>query len=134
VVEAAGAVGVAALLSGKIRVGEKPVSLVLSGGNIDTNFFIRMLERGLTHEGRLLLLRVGIVDKPGQLAKVLAVLASQGANVLDVKHYRAGWQLPLEGTELEILLETRDAGHAVLISRRLQEAGYTVTMSGRSAG
>ncbi|HEV8376251.1 MAG TPA: threonine ammonia-lyase [Candidatus Polarisedimenticolia bacterium] len=134
VVEAAGAVGVAALLSGKIRVGEKPVSLVLSGGNIDTNFFIRMLERGLTHEGRLLLLRVGIVDKPGQLAKVLAVLASQGANVLDVKHYRAGWQLPLEGTELEILLETRDAGHGVLISRRLQEAGYTVTMSGRSEG
>ena len=107
------------------------VSVVLSGGNIDTNFFVRMLERGLTHEGRLVLLRVGIVDKPGQLAKVLAELATLGANVLDVKHYRAGWQLPLEGTELEILVETRDPDHGRQMVSRLRGAGYEVRMTGR---
>jgi threonine dehydratase len=130
VVEAAGAVGVAAMLSDKIPRMPSVVSVVLSGGNIDTNFFIRMLERGLTHEGRLILLRVGIVDKPGQLAKVLAILAQTGANVLDVKHYRAGWQLPLEGTELEILLETRDPGHGRKIVERLRLLGYPVRIPG----
>jgi threonine dehydratase len=131
VVEAAGAVGVAALLAGKIADGAGVTSVILSGGNIDTNFFIRMLERGLTHEGRLMLLRVGIVDKPGRLVQVLSVLAATGANVLDVKHYRAGWQLPLEGTELEILLETRDADHGSQIIADLRQAGYPVTLSGR---
>ena len=130
VVEAAGAVGVAALLSDKIPGMPGVISVVLSGGNIDTNFFIRMLERGMTHEGRLILLRIEIVDKPGQLAKVLAVLAESGANVLDVKHYRAGWQLPLEGTELEILLETRDPGHGKAIVERLQSLGYSVRIPG----
>jgi len=131
VVEAAGAVGVAAMLSGKIPRLCGVISVVLSGGNIDTNFFIRMLERGLTHEGRLILLRVGILDKPGQLAKVLAILAETGANVLDVKHYRAGWQLPLEGTELEILLETRDPGHGREIVERLRLLGYPVRIPGK---
>ncbi|MCI0567535.1 MAG: threonine ammonia-lyase [Acidobacteria bacterium] len=130
VVEAAGAVGVAALLSDKIPRMTGVISVVLSGGNIDTNFFIRMLERGLTHEGRLILLRVEIVDKPGQLAKVLLILAESGANVLDVKHYRAGWQLPLEGTELEILLETRDPGHGRMIVERLRSLGYAVRIPG----
>lgn len=130
VVEPAGAVGVAALLAGKIRPLKGPISVVLSGGNIDTNFFIRILERGLTQEGRLVLLRVGILDKPGHLAKVLSLLAGLGSNVLDVKHYRAGWQLPLEGTELEILLETRDAAHGSEIVSRLKSEGYEVRLSG----
>jgi threonine dehydratase len=129
VVEAAGAVGIAALLSGRIRVEQPVVSVVLSGGNIDTNFFIRILERGLTHEGRLVLIRVGIVDKPGQLSRVLAILAEWKANVLDVKHYRAGWQLPLEGTELEILMETRDAQHGQRIVSALADEGYAVKLS-----
>ena len=133
VVEPAGAVGVAALLAGRIQRLIPPVSVVLSGGNIDTNFFIRILERGLTQEGRLVLLRVGILDKPGQLAKVLALLAEVGSNVLDVKHYRAGWQLPLEGTELEILLETRDAAHGRAIVSRLEAAGYPVRLSREGA-
>jgi len=133
VVEAAGAVGVAALLSDKIPHMAGVMSVVLSGGNIDTNFFIRMLERGLTHEGRLILLRVSIVDKPGQLARVLGILAETGANVLDVKHYRAGWQLPLEGTELEILLETRDPGHGSMIVGRLRLQGYSVRIPGGEA-
>jgi len=131
VVEAAGAVGVAALLSGRIRMDHPVVSVVLSGGNIDTNFFIRILERGLTNEGRLVLIRVGIVDKPGQLSRVLAILGEWKANVLDVKHYRAGWQLPLEGTDLEILMETRDSEHGRKIVSALANEGYSVKFSAR---
>ena len=134
VVEGAGAVGVAALLAGRLRLEPPVVSVVLSGGNIDTNFFIRMLERGLTNEGRLVLARVSIVDKPGQLSQVLAVIASHRANVLDVNHHRAGWQLPLEGTDLEILMETRDAEHGRQIVAALAEAGYpAVRISGRES-
>jgi len=131
VVEGAGVVGVAALLSGRLRLDPRVISVVLSGGNIDTNFFIRTLERGLTHEGRLVLIRVGIVDKPGQLSCVLAIIAQHKANVLDVKHYRAGWQLPLEGTDLEILMETRDADHGRQIVQALGESGYPVRISER---
>ena len=77
------------------------------------------------------MIRVGIVDKPGQLSRVLAILAEWKANVLDVKHYRAGWQLPLEGTDLEILMETRDAEHGRRIVSALADEGYPVKFSAR---
>src|SRR5262249_41481034 len=56
-VEGAGAVGLAALLAGRIA-GAGSVAVVLSGGNIDATTLISVLRHGLTQAGRFLALRL----------------------------------------------------------------------------
>ena len=87
VVEPAGAVGVAALLSGAIR-DPGPVVAVLTGGNIDPLLMMRVIERGLAAAGRYLRITVRCSDRPGQLAALLALIGRLGANVDDVAHRR----------------------------------------------
>ncbi len=130
VAEGAGAVGLAALLSG--RLPESRVTcLVVSGGNIDLNMASRVLEQGLAKSNRFLVLRCPIVDKPGRLLAILTHMADQHVNVLDVHHYRAGWKVPLGLVEVEMLVETRNAEHADEIIRSLEAAGYEVSRSAR---
>src|SRR6185369_2373976 len=84
-VEAAGAVGVAAILSGAITV-PTPAVVVLSGGNIDPLLLVRVVERGLVAAGRYLNFTVRCPDRPGQLAALLDLIGRHGANVDDVVH------------------------------------------------
>jgi threonine dehydratase len=124
VVEGAGAVGVAALLNGTIKPKGGRVAVVLSGGNLDLNLLGRIVEHGLAHAGRYLAIRVLIVDRPGQLARVLSVIGNSGANVLDVEHHRTAPQLTFGRVEVELLLETRNQAHAEEVARALENAGY----------
>ncbi|MBI2170953.1 MAG: threonine ammonia-lyase [Chloroflexi bacterium] len=126
-VEGAGAVGVAALLerATPVRPSEKAV-VVLSGGNVDMHLVSRILEHGLAQAGRYQLLEVILPDKPGQLARLLAVLGEAGVNVLDVDHIRNKPGLPFGHALVEITAETQDQGHAGEMVRRLQEAGYAL--------
>jgi len=124
VVEGAGAVGLAALLSGKLQAPGKKVVLVLSGGNADTNLLARVIEHGLGHAGRYLTLRVTLSDRPGQLARLLGLLADTGANVLEVSHHRQGIHLALGQAEVEVTLETRDPSHAQEVLAAVKAAGY----------
>jgi threonine dehydratase len=127
VVEPAGAVGVAALLSGAlpVRPGER-ICVVLSGGNVDVNLVARIIEHGLTRAGRYLVLRTRLDDRPGQLAALLRPLAKMRVNVIDIEHHRAGWLLPVDQSDVLLHLETRDAGHAREIIARLRGEGYDV--------
>lgn len=124
VVEGAGAVGVAALLNGAVKPMGGRVVVVLSGGNLDLNLLGRIVEHGLAHAGRYLALRVLIVDRPGQLARVLSVIGDAGANVLDIEHHRTAPQLSFGRVEVELLLETRNQAHAEEVSHALESAGY----------
>jgi threonine dehydratase len=124
VVEGAGAVGVAALLNGAVQPKGGRVVAVLSGGNLDLNLLGRIVEHGLAHAGRYLALRVLIVDRPGQLARVLSVIGDAGANVLDVEHHRTAPQLTFGRVEVELLLETRNQKHAEEVAGALESAGY----------
>ena len=131
VAEGAGAVGVAALLSGRIPAKLHKVCVVISGGNIDLNMAARVLEQGLSRSNRYLLLRSQIPDKPGRLFGMLAHLVERKINVLDVRHNRAGWKIPLGSVEVELLVETRNAGHAAEIIASLTKAGYRVERAER---
>jgi threonine dehydratase len=131
VAEGAGAVGIAALLAGRIPRRFKRVCAVISGGNIDLNMIARVVEQGLSRSNRYLVLRMQIPDKPGRLHKILAHLALNHINVLDVRHNRAGWRIPLGAVEIEVLVETRNAGHAAEIIRSLEKAGYKVERAER---
>ena len=127
VVEPAGAVGVAALLSGALAPapGER-VCVVLSGGNVDVNLVARLIEHGLTRAGRYLVLRTRLDDRPGQLAALLVPLSEMRVNVIDIEHHRAGWLLPVDQSDVLLHLETRDSGHAREIIARLRGEGYDV--------
>ena len=127
VVEPAGAVGLAAVLAGKIP-GTGPALAVLSGGNVDPLLLMKLIDHGLSAAGRYLLLRIVLGDQPGALAGLLAAVARMGLNVLEVEHHRAGLRLGVDEVEVLLTLETRDPDHRQDIVTGLQAAGYRVEL------
>jgi threonine dehydratase len=131
VVEGAGAAGLAAVLAAPEHFAGRNVGLVLTGGNIDTRLIASVLTRELAREGRLTQIAIDIVDRPGQLAAVSALLAEAGANIIEVSHQRTFSDLPAKGTLLEVVIETRDRAHLDEVMKRLGEAGFTAWLLGR---
>lgn len=129
VVEPAGAVGLAAILSGKVA-GAGPVVAVLSGGNVDPLLLIKLIEHGLSAAGRYMLLRIVLDDRPGGLAAITDAVAKLGLNVLDVEHHRVGLRLGIDKVEVLLTLETRDSAHRDDSVRALREAGFHVELVG----
>jgi threonine dehydratase len=125
VVEGAGAVGVAALLAGKVG-GTGPVAIVLSGGNIDPTLLISVMRHGLTLAARYLVVRTRLADRPGELIKLLTLVAQERVNVVSVEHHREGMDLPIGETEVELTLVTRDDEHCEALLAAMGEWGYTV--------
>ena len=125
VVEGAGAVGVAAALTGRVTGGR--MAVVLSGGNIDTPRLMQVIRYGLTHAGRYLMLRTRLSDRPGELMELLRVIAAEHVNVLLVQHQREGIDVSLAETGLELTVETRGEEHALELIEMLRERGYPIT-------
>jgi threonine dehydratase len=127
VVEGAGAAGVAALLTGKIILKHDDVACtVLCGGNIDANMLARVIEQVMVQQGRIIVLKLTVVDRPGQLANLVNHVAASGANIIDVIHRRAVWLAPLTRTGIELILEVRDEAHGQEVMQRLEDAGYHI--------
>ena len=129
VVEPSGAVGLAALLAGRIP-GGGPAVAILSGGNIDPLLLTKLIEHGLTAAGRYLVMRVIMPDRPGALASLTAQLADLGLNVLDVEHHRSSRTLNLAEVEVQVTVETRDEAQHAVVVRCLEAAGYRVVPVG----
>lgn len=125
VVEGAGAAGLAALMADPRPFSGRKVGLVLSGGNIDTRLVASVLTRELAREGRLTQLTIDIIDRPGQLAAVAALLAEAGANIIEVSHQRTFSDLPAKATLLQLVIETRDSAHRDDVMARLAAAGLS---------
>ena len=123
VVEPAGAVGVAALLSGQIANTGTTV-FILSGGNIDPLMMERVISNGLAASERYLRLRIPLPDRPGQLARTSAIIAEQNANVVEVLHSRHGSGMQISHVELELHIETRGPEHADRVLAALRAEGY----------
>ncbi|MCU1410538.1 MAG: ilvA [Rhodoglobus sp.] len=123
VVEPAGAVGVAAILSGKVAATGTTV-VILSGGNIDPLMMERVISHGLAASERYLKLRIPLPDRPGQLARTAAIVAEANANVVEVLHTRHGSGLQISQVELELHIETRGSEHAEDVLARLRDEGF----------
>jgi threonine dehydratase len=123
VVEPAGAVGVAALLSGQIENSGTTV-FILSGGNIDPLMMERVISNGLAASERYLRLRIPLPDRPGQLARTSAIIAEQNANVIEVLHSRHGNGMQISHVELELHIETRGPEHAEQVLAALRAEGF----------
>ena len=127
VAEGAGAVCLAALLNGKIKVADNDVGvMVVSGGNIDVNIIQRIIDRGLIREGRIAHLMVKMRDRPGSLARLTRMVAETGANVLEIGHRRAFADISVAEVEIVMHLETRGRDHVLEIIAMLQAAGLRV--------
>ncbi|MGP6203560.1 threonine ammonia-lyase [Microbacterium sp.] len=125
VVEPAGAVGVAAILAGKVTA-HGPTACVLSGGNIDPLLLQRVVAHGLSASGRYMTMRIPLPDRPGQLARVSELLALAGANVIEVLHTRHGQGLQISEVILQLSVETRGEEHKAHVIATLENAGFVV--------
>ncbi|WP_434810246.1 threonine ammonia-lyase [Microbacterium sp. bgisy189] len=123
VVEPAGAVGVAAILAGKVHASG-PTVTVVSGGNIDPLLLQRVVSHGLAASGRYMTLQIPLPDRPGQLARVSELLAIAGANVIEVLHTRHGQGLQISEVILQLSVETRGEEHRARTIEILEEAGF----------
>ena len=124
-VEGAGAASVAAVLAGKVP-GDDEACLILSGGNIDPTLLIQVMRHGLAQAGRFLVVRTRLGDRPGELIKLLQLVAEERANVLSVEHHREAMALPIGQTEVELRLAMRDEAHCDELRATLAERGYPV--------
>jgi len=125
-VEGAGAAGLAALLSGAIQLKGKKVLVPLTGGNIDINLVSRFIEHGLASAGRYFVIHTRLTDRPGELMRMLNIIAEMRINVIDVRHQRISSRLPIMQREETITLETRDHAQCEDLLRRLRADGYMV--------
>ena len=125
VVEGAGAVAIAAILAGLVG-GSGSALALLSGGNIDASLMVQVMRRGLAVAGRYLVVRTRFPDRPGELAKLLVLLAEERVNVVEVQHQREAAAIPVGYTGVELTLLTRDPEHEEQLLGQMREWGYPV--------
>jgi threonine dehydratase len=124
--EGAGAAALAgALKLGSVLAGRRVV-IVVSGGNIDVNLLDRIIGHGLAKAGRLMRLTVEMRDRPGELERLLAVIAGQGANVHAIQHDRARRDVRIGCARVTLELETRGHDHIEYIREALAAHGHKV--------
>ncbi|OUR99747.1 threonine ammonia-lyase [Halobacteriovorax marinus] len=129
-VEGAGAAAFAALSHGKIKgIEGKKVGVIVSGGNIDINFLSKVLERGLSEDGRLSTLKIMVPDNPGIISDISTVIAEHGANIVDIYHNRTFSNTHLGQTAVHITLETKGHEHIEEIMKAITEINLIVSRS-----
>ncbi len=126
VAEGAGALSVAAVMFNKLPVSNKKTACIVSGGNIDVNILSRVINRGLLKTGRLSHLTIELLDKPGQLKEVSAIIAEYGANVIRVRHNQGGENTDINDCFLKISMETKNSEHFEEIQQALMRKGYRI--------
>ena len=122
--EGAGAAALAALLQDKTSLRHRRTAVLVCGGNIDVTLLAKIIARGLVKDGRLLRIRVYLLDRPGALLQLTEVLARERANIVETVHNRAYYGVSLGETVIDVTLETRGATHITAISHALGEAGF----------
>jgi threonine dehydratase len=123
--EGSGAVSLAALLNGSVKVPRgSRVVLLISGGNVDSSLLGRILSQGLLKHGRIMRIRVRLSDTPGSLSQLLIIISALKANVLHIYHDRNARNLPIYVTHVDLELETRGPEHVEEMAEKLSLAGY----------
>ena len=126
VVEPSGAAGLAAVLEGSPTLIE-PVVILLCGGNVDPLLLGRIISSGMFEEGRYLVLRTRLDDRPGALSGLLGLLAAAGANIVAVEHHRLATRLGILEVEVQLELETRGPDHILEVVQTLRRHDYPVS-------
>ena len=116
------------------RFAGRRVGLLVSGGNIDMRLYASVLLRGLVRDGQMVRLRVHISDAPGSLAQVSQLIGDAGGNIVEIVHQRMFFDVPVKETQLDAVIETRNAAHASEIVGKLEAAGLHTRLLSDIAG
>ena len=123
--EGAGATALAAVLQHRTSLPAfTRVAVLVCGGNIDVTLLSRIIERGLVQDGRLIRLRIHLLDRPGALADLTQIIAGHRANIVDTLHNRAYYGVNLGDTVIDITMETRGREQVEELLAALTAAGY----------
>jgi threonine dehydratase len=124
--EGAGATALAAVLQRKSSVlaAGMTTAVLVCGGNIDVTLLSRIIERGLVQDGRMIRLRITLLDKPGALAELTKLIALHRANIVDTMYNRAYYGVNLGNTTIDITLETRGREQVAELLGALTGAGF----------
>ncbi len=125
--EGAGAAALAALLQGKTSLSNLKgvrTGVLVCGGNIDVTLLARIIERGLVQDGRMILLRIHLLDKPGALSELTRLIAKHRVNIVNTLYNRAYYGVNLGDTAIDITMETRGREQVAELLAALTEAGY----------
>jgi threonine dehydratase len=125
VLEPAAAAGIAALLQGEALISP-PVVILVSGGNIDPLLLLRVIRFGLSASGRYFAFHTRIADRPGELHRLLGLIAEAGANIVGVEHRREGVRVHLGEVDVALQVETRGPEHIKSLIDRLGQQGYAL--------
>ena len=127
VVEPAGAVSLAYLISNKPSPGKKVVA-VLAGGNVDMYLLGQIVDKGLAAMGRLLKLSVLLPDKPGAFKEIVDEITMANANIVEVVHDRLSSNINAGSAGVTLSLETQGKEQANLLIKALQKKNIRFTL------
>jgi threonine dehydratase len=122
--EGAGAAGVAALMADPERFRGLRVGTLICGGNIDPGMLASVIVRHRMRSGRVIRIRVQMVDKPGELATVATAISAARANVLDVAHHRVFGSISAKHAELDLTVEVERPEDVGAIMSSLKAFGF----------
>ena len=122
VVENSGLLTVAALKD--LKVTDKKVVSVLSGGNMDVITMSSVVQQGLILRDRIFTVSVLLPDKPGELSRVSNVIAVESGNVIKLEHNQFVSINRNAAVELRITLEAFGTEHKEKIIKALETEGY----------
>ncbi len=123
--EGAGAAALAALLQRRTTLPPGAQTAVLvCGGNIDVTLLSRIIERGLVQDGRLIRLRIHLLDRPGALVELSQLIASHGVNIVDTLYNRAYYGVNLGDTTIDVTMETRGPDQVIELLEGLDAGSY----------
>jgi len=119
IAEPAGAAGLAALLSGAVKIRGKKVLVLISGGNVDLHLLSRIIDHALLDMGRMMIINFVAPDRPGVLSKAVSAIAEVGGNIIHIQHERESRDVPIGYSRVKIWMEIPDARAKEEIIRRL---------------
>lgn len=122
VVENSGLLTVAALK--QLKVTNKKVVSILSGGNMDVITMSSVVQQGLIMRDRIFTVSVLLPDKPGMLSKVSGLVADLNGNVIKLEHNQFVSINRNAAVELRITMEAFGTAHKEEIIKKLEESGY----------
>ena len=122
--EGAGAAALAALLQKKTSLEGARTAVMVCGGNIDVTLLSRIIERGLVQDGRMIRLRIHLLDKPGALSELTLLIAKYRVNIVDTLYNRAYYGVNLGDTTIDITMETRGREQVEELLAAMTAEGY----------
>lgn len=122
IVENSGLLSVAALKH--LKVKNKKVVSILSGGNMDIITMSSVVQLGLIKRDRIFTVSVLLPDKPGELVRVASIIAEQQGNVVKLEHNQFVTTNRSAAVELKITIEAFGTDHKKKICTALESSGY----------